>query len=121
MHSSRMRTSRSSSHLLGGLSQCMLGFNPPGPGPGYPPVVGLDTLPGVGLDTPKPDPPTSPLGLGLDTHPGQTPNLPLGLGLDPPARPQNLPAGPGLDTPPPVNRMTDRCKNITFANFVCGR
>ena len=21
----------------------------------------------------------------------------------------------------PVNRMTDRCKNITFANFVCGR
>ena len=22
---------------------------------------------------------------------------------------------------PPVNRMTDRCKNITFANFVCGR
>ena len=23
--------------------------------------------------------------------------------------------------PPPVNRMTDRCKNITFANFVCGR
>ena len=23
--------------------------------------------------------------------------------------------------PPPVNRMTDRCKDITFANFVCGR
>ena len=22
---------------------------------------------------------------------------------------------------PPVNRMTDRCKNITFANFVCGQ
>ena len=22
---------------------------------------------------------------------------------------------------PPVNRMTDRCKNIAFANFVCGR
>ena len=22
---------------------------------------------------------------------------------------------------PPVDRMTDRCKNITFANFVCGR
>ena len=21
---------------------------------------------------------------------------------------------------PPVDRMTDRCKNITFANFVCG-
>ena len=24
-------------------------------------------------------------------------------------------------TPPPVDRITDRCKNITFANFVCGR
>ena len=24
-------------------------------------------------------------------------------------------------TPPPVDRMTDTCKNITFANFVCGR
>ena len=24
-------------------------------------------------------------------------------------------------TPPTVNRMTDRCKNITFAYFVCGR
>ena len=22
---------------------------------------------------------------------------------------------------PPVDRMTDMCKNITFANFVCGR
>ena len=28
---------------------------------------------------------------------------------------------PWADTPPPMNRMTDRCKNITFANFVCGR
>ena len=24
-------------------------------------------------------------------------------------------------TPPFVDRMTDRCKNITFANYVCGR
>ena len=23
--------------------------------------------------------------------------------------------------PRPVNRMTDTCENITFANFVCGR
>ena len=31
-------------------------------------------------------------------------------------------AGPlhaGIDTCPPVDRMTDRCKNITFANYVC--
>ena len=33
-----------------------------------------------------------------------------------------IPASTEADTPPPpVNRMTDRCKNITFANFVCGR
>ena len=24
-------------------------------------------------------------------------------------------------TPSPLDRMTDTCKNITFANFVCGR
>ena len=29
--------------------------------------------------------------------------------------------GIGQTPGPPVNRMTDRCKNITFANFVCGR
>ena len=31
---------------------------------------------------------------------------------------------PGVYPPrysPPVNRMTDRCKNTTFANFVCGQ
>ena len=44
MHSSRMRTARSSSHLLGGcLPQCMLG---------YPLGVGLETHPCVGLETP---------------------------------------------------------------------
>ena len=25
------------------------------------------------------------------------------------------------DQTPPINRITDRCKNITFANYVCGR
>ena len=45
MHSSRMRTARSSSRLLGG---CVLG---------YPPGVGLET-------PPSPDPSTSPLGGG---------------------------------------------------------
>ena len=40
MHSSRMRTVHSSSHLLGGLPQCMLGYPPPGCGPGdTPPPV----------------------------------------------------------------------------------
>ena len=31
-----------------------------------------------------------------------------------------IPACTEADTPP-VNRMTHKCKNITFANFVCGR
>ena len=70
-----MYTTHSSSCLLGGLPQCMLG---------YPPGVGLETLPvwawrpssgcgpgdlpGVGLETPpRPDPSTSPLGVGLET------------------------------------------------------
>ena len=47
---------------------------------------------------------TPHLGLGLETPPGQTSHLPLGMGLE----------------TPPVDRMTDTCKNITFANFVCG-
>ena len=65
MHSSRMRTVRSSSRLLGGvcLSACW--------------------------DT--------PLQAWTWTPPG--PGHPLGL---------------GLDTPAHVNRMTDRCKNITI-------
>ena len=29
--------------------------------------------------------------------------------------------GVPAQVPPSVNRMTDMCKNITFANFVCGR
>ena len=58
MHSSRMRTARSSSRLLWGcLPQCMLGY-PPECGPG-------DPL-GVGLRPPRPGPSTSPLGVGLE-------------------------------------------------------
>ena len=59
VHASRMPTARSSSRLLGGLPQCMLGYTPsvPGPGPGPP-------SPGVGLDTPQPDPPTAPSRCG---------------------------------------------------------
>ena len=62
MHSSRMHTTHSSSRL----PQCMLGYNPPGPGPprcgpGDPPrCVGLETPPGVALETP---PPTRPLNI----------------------------------------------------------
>ena len=86
------------------------GIHPPGPGPGHPPGLAW-TPPGLGLDTPQawPGHPlawawTSPLGLGLDT--------PVGLGLDTPrAWAWTTPRG---QTPLSVDRMTDRCKNITF-------
>ena len=80
MHSSRMRTTRSS-NCQGGLPQCMLGHTPPGCGPGDPPGCGPEDPPGCGppryepADHPKcgpgdpsrPDPSTSPLGVGLET------------------------------------------------------
>ena len=73
MHSSRMRTTRSSSSLLGGVYlSAMLGYTPwawawtpPRCGPGDP-------------HGQSPQPP--PLGVGLETPPGQTPNLPPGPG-----------------------------------------
>ena len=42
-----------------------------------------------------------------------TPHLPTGMGLKT-LRDLQSPPGMGLETPPP-NRMTDTCKNITFA------
>ena len=54
----------------------------------------------------------TPPDLGLETL---TPPPSLDLG------PPHLPPGYGPGDPPPVNRMTDTCKNITLANFVCGR
>ena len=74
MHSSRMRTARSSSRLLGEGGVCW--DTAPQPGPGHP-------LSGVGLDPP---------GVGhLDTPPGQTsPNTPPpGVGLESPHCEQN--------------------------------
>ena len=78
MHSSRMRTTHSSSYLSAccDTPRCGPG-DPSGCGPGDPPGVGLETPLGAGLETPRPDPSTSPLGVGLETHhPGQTPQLP---------------------------------------------
>ena len=124
MHSSRMRTARSSSRLLGGLPHHMLGYT-------YPPGVGLETPqvlawrppqvwarrhpPGVGLETPLPDPSSSSLGVGLetckacwDTPPWRT------------ARHAGIPPARHAGIPPPCGQ-TDMCKNITFANLVCRR
>ena len=79
MHSSRMRTTRSSSRLLGkgeGAGGCL-------------PQCMLENPLGVGLDP--------PLGVGLETPPGQTHKLPPGCGPGDPlqARPLNFPLGRG--------------------------
>ena len=110
MHSSRMRTTHSSSRHR----------ERPGPDPPQlPPWVWAWTRSSS----------TSPLGVGLDQSP---PNFPLGSGPgdlppgpDPPTLPpwvwawkparhagtRHPPLGPGT---PPVNRITDTCKNITL-------
>ena len=112
MYSSRMRTARSGSCLLGGvcLSACWdtpCGFgpgdppgcgpgdNPPGCGLGGPLGVALETPLGVGLET-------TPLGVGLETCPGQTPQLPPWVWAWRPPRldPSTSPLGVGLETPP---------------------
>ena len=147
MHSSRMRTARSSSRLLGGLPQCILGYSPSG--------LGLETPLGVGLETPWLWDWT-PLGVDLDP-PGCGPGEPLGCGPgDPPARPLNLPprCGPGdfhqpdpstspwvwawrppSQTPPPprprmwvwrphslwTEFLTHASENITLPQLRCGR
>ena len=84
MHSSRMRTTCSSSHLLmGGVCLCACWDTPLS--------VGLKTSPRCGPGDPRPDPSTSPLGVGLETLPGQTPQLPTGCGPgDPPGQTSQL-------------------------------
>ena len=76
IHSSRMRTAHSSSHLLRGcLSQCMLGHPPPRIWAWRPPWCG----PG---DPPGQTPQLPPLGEGLETPLARPLNLPLGVGLE---------------------------------------
>ena len=70
------------------------------------------------------DPPPS---VGLETPPGQTPHLPPWVWAWKPTRHAGIPP-PGTcckacwdTTPPWTEWLIDRCKNITFTNFVCGR
>ena len=105
MHSSRMRTGRSLtvcySYLPGGGGVCLVpggfslagGFSLPGGGGGVCLVRGV--LPGGG----------SAWSGGVLPAWGGLP----GLGAF------SLAGGFSLADPPPVNRMTDRCKNITLA------
>ena len=87
----------------------------------------------VGLETPLArSPSTSPLGVGLETPLARSPSTsPLGVGLETckacwdTTRPLGTCCKACWDTtcnacwdstphPPPVNRITDTCKNITF-------
>ena len=90
MHSSRMRTTRSSSHLGGVLHQA-----PPGPDcprSRQPPLLG-------------PDPP----GAGISREQASS-----GAGTLPQSRHPPKSRHPFWSRHPPVNRMTNRCKNITL-------
>ena len=123
MHSSRMCTTRSNSHLLGGSALVYAGLHTPGPGsgPGDPPGVGLET----------------PLGCG----PG---DLPPGVGLRPPRcgpgdprqvwawKPPSPSQTPQLypwvwawrPRPPPpawTEFLTHASENITLNQLHCGR
>ena len=113
MHSSRMRTVRSSSRLSGwvggGSASVHAGIqtHPPPPGPGTP---GEQTPPGPG--TPREQ--TPPPGPGTPTPQDQAHPLPQDQahppGVDPPGPGTPLP-GPG--TPSPCGQ-THVCENITF-------
>ena len=90
MHSSRMHTIRSSSRLLGGLPQCILGYAP----------LGLEMPPGLSLENSDPTSQT-PWVWAWRPHPARPPNLLPGYGPgDPPARPPNLPPRYGPGDPP---------------------
>ena len=87
MHSSRMRTARSSSRVGGevvsapvhaGIPPWVWAWIPPRYGPGDPLGVGLET----------------PLGVGLETPPGQTPQLPPWVWAWRPARHAGIPPTP---------------------------
>ena len=122
MHSSRMHTARSSSHLLGEGGVCLsVCWNTP-------PGVGLETHPQVwawrppwewAWRPPRYGPGAPPPGCVSGNPQARPLNFPLGCGPGDPPKPDlsTPPPGVGLETcnacwdtthPPPVNRMTDR-------------
>ena len=105
MHSSRMRTARSSSRLLGGVCLSACWDTPPGSGPGDLP------LPGPGH--PQAWAWTPPPGHG----PGHLPGCKACWDPHPTRPPPPAARHAGIYTP---HRQIDTSKNITFANYVCG-
>ena len=104
MHSSKMRTARSSSHPVG---------SPPGTPPNQDP-------PGPGTPQSRPPPRADPLE--TDPLPDQAPPPPpiarhAWIGHTPPAaRHAVIPPAMHAGIAPPVNKMTNRSKNITVNN-----
>ena len=102
MHSSRMRTTRSSSHLLGGvcLNAC---WDTPGCGPGDPPRPDPSTFPRMwAWRPPRPDLATSPLYVGVETPQARPLNSPPGYG------PGDLQCMLGYQPPPHPCGQNDR-------------
>ena len=127
MHSSRMRTARSSSRLRGAGGVCpsacldtpptlrpprVWAWRPPGCGPGDSPGCGPGDPP------PCPDPPSSPLGVGLETSKACWDTTPLETCK---ACWDTTCQACWDTTPPPVNKITDMCENITLLKLRCGR
>ena len=116
MHSSRMCTARSltvSRRIL-----CM----PPRQKPHMPPGKNHACPPRRNHAHP-PAKTTHAPGSNHVHPPGATMHAPLSNHACPPSPPEQprMPP-PGATThAPPVNRITDACENITFANYVCGR
>ena len=124
MHSSRMRTARSltvSPYLIVSHT-CPPRINhahpPEEPRMPPPPRATMHALPGSNHACPP----------GATTHappqsnhtPPEQPRTPPWSNHACPPRATTHPPRATMHTPP-VNRMTDMCKNITFANYVCGR
>ena len=126
MHSSRMHTAhRGSASVLAGIHTPWAWAWRPHLG------VGLETPPGCGYgDPPGQTPRLSPWVWASRPPPGQIPQLPPWVWAWEAARHAGIPLPRDLlhlqcmlgyhPPTPPVDRMTDTCKNITFANFICG-
>ena len=105
MHSSRMRTARSSSRVGGSPPDTPLGTRHLEADPSEQTSPGLGTPPGPGTPSGADSPPRS-------RHPPD--QAPPGSRLPPeqaPRREQAL---------PPVDRITDACENITLPQLRCG-
>ena len=73
--------------------------------------AGIHTPLGVGLEN-------TPPGVGLETPPPQRPARHARIPTLSPWRPARH---VGIPPPPPPDGQTDTCKDLTFANFICGR